>query len=157
METLDKSIEAIKKGNKMKKKALFKGLSLKEIKAHQAQYAQETEARWGQTEAYRESQKRTAGYTAEDWARIQAEQAEIYQRIVAGMEGRPESPEVQAAVADLRASFCRYYYDCTPEIFAGLGQMYMQDARFRDYYEKIQPGLAAFLSQAIACYSGTQA
>ena len=32
------------------------------------EYAREAEERWGDTDAYRQSQERTARYTAEDWA-----------------------------------------------------------------------------------------
>ncbi|MGV9241834.1 MerR family transcriptional regulator, partial [Streptomyces nigra] len=47
------------------------------------QYAEEAEQRWGDTEAYAESQRRAAAYTKEDWQRIQAEAAEWAERYVA--------------------------------------------------------------------------
>ncbi|MGE3725578.1 MAG: TipAS antibiotic-recognition domain-containing protein, partial [Candidatus Sericytochromatia bacterium] len=130
----------------------FTGMDKQTIEKHKEKYAQEVEERWGQTEAYQQSQQKTAHYTAQDWERIQARTADIYAKIVAGMSRGPADPDVQAAVADLRQSFCDYYYDCTPEIFKGLGEMYVADERFTAFYEKIQPGLAAFLSQAIAIY-----
>ena len=37
-------------------------------------YAEEAEQRWGGTEAYRQSQRRVATYTKEDWMRIKAEE-----------------------------------------------------------------------------------
>ncbi len=37
------------------------------------QYAEEAERRWGHTDAYAESQRRAAGYTKDDWKRMQDE------------------------------------------------------------------------------------
>ena len=37
------------------------------------QYEEEVRERWGDTDAYRQSQQRTASYTKEDWQRIRAE------------------------------------------------------------------------------------
>ena len=36
-------------------------------------HAEEAERRWGGTDAYAESQRRTARYTKDDWKRMQAE------------------------------------------------------------------------------------
>lgn len=152
MQTVQATLLSLETGQKMKIKEMFKGMDKQAIEAHKEKYAQEVEERWGQTPAYKQSQQKTANYTAQDWERIQARTAAIYEQIVAGMGRGPADPEVQAAVADLRQSFCDYYYDCTPEIFKGLGEMYVADERFTAFYENIQTGLAAFLSQAIAHY-----
>lgn len=44
------------------------------------QHAEEAEERWGGTEAYAESQRRAAGYTKDDWKRMQAEVADWSER-----------------------------------------------------------------------------
>jgi hypothetical protein len=36
----------------------------------------------------------------------------------------------------------------------GLGEMYVADARFTKNIDKVRPGLAAFLSQAMTYYAG---
>ncbi|MFR7743517.1 MAG: TipAS antibiotic-recognition domain-containing protein [Acutalibacteraceae bacterium] len=44
-------------------------------------------------------------------------------------------------------------YTCTPEILAGLGEMYVIDERFRENIDKVGgEGTAAFVSKAIAAY-----
>ena len=40
-------------------------------------HAEETKARWGHTDAYKTSAKRTKSYTPEDWTRIKAENEQI--------------------------------------------------------------------------------
>src|SRR4051812_41536792 len=42
-----------------------------------AQYDAEVQERWGETDAYAESKRKTAAYSKEDWVRITAEQMEI--------------------------------------------------------------------------------
>src|SRR5215475_876430 len=42
-----------------------------------AQYADEAEQRWGETDAYRESQRRTRSYSKADWRAIKIESEEI--------------------------------------------------------------------------------
>jgi hypothetical protein len=45
-----------------------------------------------------------------------------------------------------------YYYDCTLEIFRGLGDLYVMDERFTRNIDKDQPGYAAFLQKAMHIY-----
>src|SRR5581483_11342380 len=56
-------------------------------------YAEEVEQRWGDTDAYRESQRRTRSYTKQDWQRIKAETDDLQRRIVAayGEGAAPDS------------------------------------------------------------------
>jgi hypothetical protein len=47
----------------------------------------------------------------------------------------------------------RHFYEPTPEVFAGLGRLYVDHPEFRERYEGIRPGLAAFLRDAMAVYA----
>ncbi|MFE3589304.1 TipAS antibiotic-recognition domain-containing protein [Streptomyces niveus] len=38
---------------------------------------------------------------------------------------------------------------CTPEIHRGLGDLYVSDKRFRDFYDSMRPGLAEHVRAAI--------
>jgi MerR family transcriptional regulator, thiopeptide resistance regulator len=66
-------------------------------------HTEEAERRWGGTDAYRESIRRTGQYTKEDWLRNKAENAEWGQRFVALMEsGAPaDSPAAMDLVRAL--------------------------------------------------------
>ena len=117
-----------------------------------AQHEEEVQQRWGNTEAYRESARRTKQYTPEDWVRYKAEAAEVGSRIAALMRaGRPVTdPEVQAAVEDHRLLIDRWFYPCSTEMHKGLGSMYVADPRFTENLDKLGPGYAQYLSDAIA-------
>ncbi len=130
----------------------FQEFDMKEIEETKEKYAKEAEERWGNTDAYAQSQKRTNSYNKEDWARIQGEAQAIYDAFAAAMKNDPASDAVQALVARWQQHITHNYYDCTKEILAGLGQMYTADQRFTQNIDKTAPGLAAFISSAIEIY-----
>ncbi len=113
--------------------------------------ADEAEERWGGTEAYKDSARRTVAYTPADWRRQAAEADEIYQALLALMaDGIPaDSPEAAVLVDAHRVSITKWFYECTPEIHAGLGAMYVADERFRSNINTSGDGLAEYLSAAI--------
>lgn len=123
------------------------------------QYAEEAEERWGDTEAYRESQRRASGYTKEDWLRNKAENEDWGRRFVAVMEsGAPaDSEQARELAEEHRQLICRWFYECSYEIHTGLADMYVTDPRFTEYYEKIKPGMARYLNEAIHANAITRA
>ncbi|WNZ09520.1 MerR family transcriptional regulator [Streptomyces sp. 11x1] len=115
------------------------------------QYAEEAEQRWGGTEAYAESQRRTAGYTKDDWKRMQAEVADWGARYDALMAAGEESTGEAAMhlAEEHRQQINTWYYDCPYEMHRCLGEMYVSDERFKAFYDAMRPGLAEHLRDAI--------
>ncbi|GGO89446.1 MerR family transcriptional regulator [Wenjunlia tyrosinilytica] len=115
------------------------------------QYAEEAERRWGGTDAYRQSQRRVCGYGKDDWLRHRAEQADWGERLAALFDsGAPADSEAAMDLAEEhRRQITRWFYDCSYEIHTGLGEMYVADPRFTAYYEKIKPGVATYVRDAI--------
>ncbi|MGW4564846.1 MerR family transcriptional regulator [Streptomyces sp. NPDC004561] len=115
------------------------------------QYAEETQARWGGTEAYAESQRRAARYTKDDWKRIQAESdawTERYKALLAA--GEPPTAEAAMDLAEEhRRHMGRWFYECPYEMHRCLGEMYLSDERFKAYYDGLRPGFAEHLRAAI--------
>jgi DNA-binding transcriptional MerR regulator len=111
----------------------------------------EVEQRWGDTDAYRESRRRTRGYSKADWQAIKAEgQAAVDAMVVAMRAGRPaDSPEAMDAAEAHRAQIDRWFYPVPSEMHVALAEMYLADPRFTATYEKIAPGLAQYLHDAI--------
>lgn len=114
------------------------------------QYAREVAERWGNTEAFLESREKHAKYTPEQEARISAEIEEIFRAF--GACGDPEGDEARALVKRWQAHITKYHYNCTDGILAGLGQMYVNDPRFKKNLDKYGPGAAQKISDAIAAY-----
>jgi DNA-binding transcriptional MerR regulator len=115
------------------------------------EYEAEAEQRWGETEAWAQSQRRTAAMSKEDWLRVKAEGDDVERRFAAALGSGV--PADSAAVMDLaeehRQQINRNFYDCPPEMHAGLGRMYVEDERFTAHYEQIAPGLAQYVSTAV--------
>ncbi|WP_406104981.1 MerR family transcriptional regulator [Streptomyces sp. NBC_01003] len=114
-------------------------------------YAQEAEERWGGTDTYAESQRRAARYTKDDWKRMQAEVADWGERYDALMAaGEPATGERAMDMAEEhRQHITKWFYECSFEIHCGLGEMYVADERFKEFYESMRPGLAEHLRDAI--------
>lgn len=117
-----------------------------------AAYEAEAEQRWGQTDAFKESARRTKHYGKPEWDQIKAEADAIYARIATQLRAGTAVTDaaVQLAVAEHRAHIDRWFYPCSKEIHRGLGEMYVADPRFTANIDKVAPGLAQYLRDAIA-------
>jgi MerR family transcriptional regulator, thiopeptide resistance regulator len=118
-----------------------------------AEYEAEARRRWGGTSAYKESARRTASYTKDDWLTIRREEDEIASGMAELASRDPAAAEVQELVARKWRLINDRFYDCSPEMFAGLGRMYADDPRFARNYDKLRPGLAAFMCDAMEAYA----
>lgn len=116
----------------------------------QKMYAEEAEKVWGVT--VRETQQRWNGYSREQKNAVLAQMHEISGGIAVNMEKGAESAEVQAWVEKWHRHINEYFYPCSLEVFESLGHMYPADPAFRTTYEKIRPGLAEFMEQAMTVY-----
>ena len=111
-----------------------------------SRHAGEARERWGDTDAYAESHRRTSSYSKDDWARMRAEQEDLERRMAAAMAAGSDGVELAREHQDL---ISRWFYACTPEIHLGLADTYVGDERFRDHYDRRAEGLAAWLRNAI--------
>lgn len=152
IKSVEKTIDSIEGEIEMDKKEMFDGFDMSEIERIKEKYAEEAKAKYGNTEAYKESEEKTSKYTKEDWNNIQKSTEEIYKKIIDNMDKGVADPKVQAAVGELRQQITDNFYNCTPEIFRGLGDLYVADERFTKNIDKYKEGLAAFLKEAMHYY-----
>ncbi len=151
MRTIDKTIQKMDRENSMEDKELYGGFSMEEME----RYTEEAKRRWGQTEAWKQSQERTAHWTKADYKRV-AEEGVKFTKIVASHMGEdPASAPVQTLIAQ-HYDALRTFYEPNLVMYRGLAEMYVQDPRFRAYYEKIAPGLAQFMRDAMVAYCDAQ-
>ncbi len=121
-------------------------------------YENETRARYGNTDAYREHEQKTKNYTKEKWAEANEGLMAIFAEFSACKDSgaSPDSVEVQSLVAKLQAHITANYYTCTDEILAGLGKMYVADERFKKNIDKYGEGTAEFVAEAIEFYENSR-
>jgi DNA-binding transcriptional MerR regulator len=113
--------------------------------------AAEAEERWGETDAWKESQRRTSRYTRADWERMKAEAEQVGVAFVEALtSGQPATSEAAMDAAEAaRRHIATWFYDLTPGMHRTLGDMYVADPRFTKTYEDIHPGLARDVRDAI--------
>lgn len=114
-------------------------------------YEQEARERWGDTETYAESQRRAATYTKDDWKLMQDQVADWGVRYSALMDaGEPADGERAMDMAEEhRQHIGTWFYDCGYELHTCLGDMYVADERFKEFYDSMRTGLAEHLRDAI--------
>jgi MerR family transcriptional regulator, thiopeptide resistance regulator len=114
-------------------------------------HAEEAERRWGETDSYKESQRRVSKYTKEDWLKLKSEAEEVEGRLAAAFEAglAPDSEEAMSAAEAHRQHIGRWFYDCGYDMHRGLAEMYVSDERFRSHYDQRAPGLASFVREAV--------
>jgi len=114
-------------------------------------WADEARERWGHTEAYKESARRSKRYKPEDWAKIKAEGEAVEAGMAALLSSGEAADGVKAMdlAEEARLHIDRWFYPCSHAMHAALADMYMADARFAAHYEERAPGLAAFVAGAI--------
>lgn len=151
---LDKLIALVENILKGERTMAFDAFDRKDFEEKRQAYAQEAKARWGNTDAWAESQKKTGAYGKEDWDRVNREGEAILDRFAALGDLPPESPQAQELVRAWQEHITRNYYHCTKEILSGLGQMYLADDRFRENLDSHGPGTAERLAKAIEVYCG---
>ena len=116
-------------------------------------YVEEAKERWGDTAAWREFEKRsdTSKETGDGLMKLFARLGELKTL-------PPESDKAQVAVADIQQYITAHYYECTDDIFSGLGEMYVADERFRKNIDKAGgAGAAEFARAAIRVKCGNSA
>ncbi len=114
-------------------------------------YEDEVGKRWGDTEAYRQSQAKTSKYSKNDFeaAKVDQEAATELFVYVFGNSLPIDSPKAQEAVRAHRDAITKWFYDCSVEMQKNLAVMYIEDPRFKEYYDGRVRGLAQYVHDAI--------
>ena len=113
--------------------------------------ADRAERQWGGSERWAQRRDRAAGYTAEDWKAIRAEQSVIHQRLLDAM--RAGTPATDPAVMDLaeeqRLHLHRWFHDCDHDTHRTLARAYLANERIGLNFDDVAPGLSRYIHDAI--------
>ena len=107
------------------------------------EYAAEAEKRWGDTDAWKQSQQRVSQFSKQDWIATRAEGDALLEALAQAKRGgvKPGSAEANELASRHRSSIERFH-DCGDEMHHNLVHMYLADQRFTRYYDDVEPGLA---------------
>ena len=144
--TVDATILHLKGKKEMSQKQLFEGFSEKQ----QAEYEQEAAQKWDAA-TVQASNKKWKSYSAAEKQRILDEGNAVYAEILAAMPKGAASAEAQAGVEHWRRHMT-YFWTPNDAQLLGLADLYIEDARFKVNFDKIDPKLADFMRQAVKVY-----
>jgi len=143
MNTVDRTIQKLEGERVMDIREYYKGFSDEKIE----QYRNEVKERWG-AKTLEESEARVLEMGKDKFSELQEEGSAIFQAIAQYMDKGPGSPEIQALIERWR-QWLEHFHHYSDEAVLGLGQTYSFHPEFTTFFEKIQPGLAGFLTSAI--------
>lgn len=153
-ERLERLIEAIESAEKGEVTMNFDVFDNSEFEAVREKYAEEAKEKWGSTDAYKESVRKTADYSKEKCTEVNSKMEALMKEFADCMKGgaKPSDSSAQALVKMWQAFISENYYECTNEILAGLGEMYSADERFAENIDRFGKGTAEFMTEAIRIY-----
>lgn len=151
---IDKTIEAMEGRIKMSDKEKFEGFKQKLIDENEKKYGKEIREKYGKDQVEK-SNKKFMNMNEEQYNKAQSLAEEVMSTLNAAFKTGDPAGELAQKAADLhRQWLCFYWESYTKEAHAGAAQMYVDDERFTAFYDKEQPGTAAFLRDAVLIYTG---
>lgn len=141
--TVEKTIE---EGETMSPEEIFEGFG-------RNPYEAEARERWGD-ETVDASKRRLADLPPADAERLRSGFDEVHARVEElWREGAPlADPRVAAAIAEHRR-IVSLAWEPSPEAYAGLGRMYVEDERFREAIGRGNDAMVEYLRDAMAHYA----
>lgn len=147
--TVQHTIDTLEGGKTVDAQELFTGLTRDDARAREL--AAEAEQRWPGAQ---ETNAKVAGWSDEKWQAVQREGAAATERVAELMRAgvAADDPRTVDAV-DAHHRWIRHFWTPDRESYVGLGRLYVDDERFVDFYDRIEPGLARYLADAMATYA----
>ncbi|MFF2448507.1 MerR family transcriptional regulator [Neobacillus sp. NPDC058068] len=151
---VDKTIALTEGRMEMSNKEKFEGFKKKMIDDNEKKYGKEIRQKYG-NETVDKSNAKLQSMTQSQHNEVTALAEQITVTLAEAFKTGDPAGELAQKAAELHKQWlCYYWKEYSKEAHAGLGQMYVDDERFTAYYDKEQPGTAAFFREAINIYTG---
>lgn len=135
---------------KGEKRMSFKEFNTAEIDEIKEKYKKEVDGKWGNNKAM--EQFRNKNYSKDELAKVVNKTNQIFYSFSLINKTLPESKQAQALVSQLKEHFNNYFYDCDNSFLQQLGDMYVDDERYKKNLDRYGDGTALFISKAINAY-----
>ena len=149
--TVDATIRQLEGGQTMAPETWFGGLDA----ATEADYRDQARRRWGQAVVER-AWSHLQELSAEERRASPERLNDITDRLAAlrGAGRDPSDAEVQAVTGDHHRLIAKHWGDGpNAEAYKGLGALYTDDPRFKDTYDRVGEGFAAYMRAAMEAYA----
>jgi len=152
IDNVNKTIMSLKGETTMSDKEKFAAFKQNIVNENEKKYGEEVRKKYGD-KAVDETNKKILDMTQESWSSLEELNELLNNTLKTAVEsGNPASETAQKACALHKEWLCHYWNFYNKEAHLNLCLMYTQDERFKEYYEKITPGCADFLYEAMKIY-----
>lgn len=154
IETVEKTIRSLKGEIEMKDHEKFEGFKRNLVDENERKYGKEIRSKYGD-DAVDASNAKVMNMSKEQYEEAQRLSAEINETLAAAMKSGDPAGELAQKACELHKQWlCMFWQEgmYTKEGHKALGRMYVEDERFKAYYDSIAEGCAEFLSKALDVY-----
>lgn len=149
---VEKTIKAAKGETMMSDQEKFDGFIQKLVQDNEQRYGKEIRAKYGD-DVVNLSNDKIKGLSKAQYSEVEKLSDEVNATLKSAFEqGDPASALAQKACALHKEWLCYFWQNYSKKAHIGVAQMYVDDPRFTAYYDKISPGCAAFLRDAVLIY-----
>lgn len=150
---VDKTIAAKEGRTIMTDRERFEGFKKRLIEENEQKYGQELRAKYGD-DIVDQSNAKLMNLSPEQYKELTRIGEALLETLAAAFRTGDPAGELAQKAADLHRQWLMFFWPAyDAEAHANLAQMYVDDERFKAYYEK-EPGMTAFLRDAIRIYTG---
>lgn len=148
--TIDKTIKELKEDKTMlSDEELYEGFSKEQIEAWNKEVDEQYDPKM-----VAESRDNVSKMTKPEMDAIKTEQENQAKELAELMdEYAIDSEEVQAIIKR-HHQINEKFYKTSAEVYKGLGDMYVSDSRFAEFYDRYKPGLSKYLRDAMHHFAG---
>ena len=116
-------------------------------------YVKRAKESYGETKAWKEYEEKSKARSADDNRQLSKDIMQFFARFGGMRTLDPSDKKVQKVVLELRDFITEHFYNCTPEIFSGLGRMYAGGGEFTENIDAVGgEGTGEFAYRAIQAY-----
>ena len=152
--TIDQTIAENEGRTTMSDKSKFEGLKKSKLEENEALYGSEIREKYGE-ETVAKSNSKFMEMNEESHEKAMKLATEIIDQLMVAMDSGDTGSEASTKLVELHKSWLMIYWPTyTYEAHVGLGEMYVNDNRFKIYYDQHREGAAQFLCDAIKAYAG---
>lgn len=151
---VEKTIDSKEGNDWMEDKEKFKGFKKELIEKNEKKYGKEVREKYGNS-AVDQSNERLSNMTEKEYKDAMKLGEEVLETLYKAFQTKNPAGDLAQKTAELHGKWLKFYWGYySKEAHAGIVRMYMEDERFKAFYDKKQPGATKFLQEAVLIYTG---
>lgn len=149
---VNKTLQASERMIAMSDKEKFEGFKQDLVNNNEKQYGEEIRAKYGDKEVDA-SNKKLMNMTEAQYKEFEELGNVLISTLIEAKKIGDPSGELAQKAAELHRKWLSFSWGSyNKDAHLGLTNMYVEDERFKDYYDKHEPGLAEFLRDSVKVY-----